>query len=84
MPGIVREGDKDSALDVPIEYSSNTKVDGKFVYRHGDKDSSLHTVSSGIGLDKKVYIEGKPVVVVGDIDSAGNTKNNGSTTIFIG
>lgn len=84
MPGVVREDDEDSALDVPIEYSSKTKIDGKFIYRHGDKDTSLHTVSAGIGLTKNVYIEGKPVVVVGDIDDAGNIKNNGSDTVFIG
>jgi hypothetical protein len=41
-------------------------------------------VSSGVGLTEKVYIEGKPVVVVGDVDSAGDTKNNGSTTTFVG
>lgn len=84
MPGVVRQDDKDSALDTPIQYSSKTKIDNKFVHRHGDKDSSLNTVSSGIGLTKKVYIEGKPVVVVGDVDSAGNTKNNGSSTVFVG
>jgi uncharacterized Zn-binding protein involved in type VI secretion len=84
MPGIVRQDDKDSSLDVPTQYSSKTKIDGKFVHRHGDRDSDSDTVSSGLGLDKKVYIEGKPVVVVGDIDSAGDTKNNGSTTTFVG
>jgi uncharacterized Zn-binding protein involved in type VI secretion len=84
MPGVVRQDDKDSSLDVPTQYSSKTKIDGKFVHRHGDRDSGLDTVSSGIGLDKKVYIEGKPVVVVGDVDSGGDTKNNGSSTTFVG
>jgi len=84
MPGVVRQGDKDSSLDVPSQYSSKTKIDGKFVHRHGDLDTGLDTVSSGVGLTEKVYIEGKPVVVVGDVDSAGDTKNNGSTTTFVG
>jgi uncharacterized Zn-binding protein involved in type VI secretion len=84
MPGVVRQGDRDSSLDVPTQFSSKTKIDGKFVHRHGDRDSDSDTVSSGIGLTKKVYIEGKPVVVVGDRDSSGDTKNNGSATVFIG
>lgn len=84
MPGVVRQDDKDSALDVPKEYSSKTKINDKFVYRHNDKDTSLHTVTSGIGLTGKVYIEDEPVVVVGDRDSAGNVKNNGSGNVNVG
>lgn len=84
MPGVVRQGDPDTSLHVPEQYSSTVKVEGKAVFRHGDEDTVAHVVSDGAGLAAKVFIEGKAVVVVGDQDSGLNTKDVGSGTVSVG
>jgi uncharacterized Zn-binding protein involved in type VI secretion len=87
MPGICREDDEDSSGDTPDEFSSDVKIEGKGVFRHGDKDSSNDEVTSGTALNSeayKVFVNNKPVVLEGDKDTSNDTKNNASPTVSAG
>lgn len=87
MVGIVRQDDKDSAGHKPKEYSPDVKANGKFVFRHDDKDDAGNIVTSETALNSTaydVYANGKPVVIRDDKDDAGHTKIEGSSTVLVG
>jgi uncharacterized Zn-binding protein involved in type VI secretion len=87
MPEIVRETDADDAGHIPVEFSPDVKVEEKFVFRHDDKDTVAHVVNSGTALNAtayNVFVNNKPVVLKGDLDTGGNVKINAASTVFVG
>ena len=87
MPQVVRKGDLDSIGQRPVAFSSDVKVEGENVFRHGDVDSGGDVVNSITAQNAKsynVFVNNKPVVLKGDKDTGGNTKVGSASKVYIG
>lgn len=87
MPEVVRKDDKDTAGHIPTQFSPDVKVEGENVFRHNDTDTANNVVNSGTAQNAtgyNVFVNNKPAVLKGDKDTAGHTKNEAASKVFIG
>lgn len=96
MPAVARQGDAGAAHCSSYTIatgSENVFIDGRAVARNGDS-STVHQKPSGnkcvphvsqiIATSNSVFINGRPVAVVGDRLSECTQIVQGSETVFIG
>lgn len=75
MAKVHRQGDLDTAGNVPVQYSPTVKVEGKSVHRDGDLDNAANRAISS----RTVRVNGKPIVTTDDFDNAGHKKIQGAS-----
>lgn len=92
MPGIVRQGDVNSAGGKALRGDRSLIVDGKPVVTIGTPVSShapcpkrsSHCHAKTTRGSRLFILNGKPVNLIGDPDSCGHPRSTGSKTFIIG
>lgn len=87
MPGVVRQGDKNSGGGVATTGVSSVIVNNKPIVVTGTSvtsHSSKHRVSQTGSGKSNVVAGNKPVNVIGNPDSCGHPRSDGSNNVIIG
>lgn len=88
MPGVVRQGDKNNVAGVAQRGVNSVLVNNKPVVVNGTPVSPhnrrpVHRPKTANGKTK-VVAGNKPVNVIGNSDSCGHKRSNGSSNVIIG
>ena len=94
MPAVVRRGDANSAGGVATQGAATVLVNGRGVVPPGasvtphpccgSKGCKAHCNARTTGGSATVFAEGKPIILVGDSDTCGHARAQGSPNVFIG
>ena len=94
MPAVVRRGDANSAGGVATQGAATVLVNGRGVVPpgasvtpppcSGSKGCNAHCNARTTGGSATVFAEGKPIILVGDSDTCGHARAQGSPNVFIG
>ena len=94
MPAVVRRGDANSAGGVATQGAATVLVNGRGVVPPGasvtphpccgSKGCNAHCNARTTGGSATVFAEGKPIILVGDSDTCGHERAQGSPNVFIG
>ena len=88
MPGVVRQGDTNIAGAAATTGASSVFCNGKAVVVSGSSVTPHGSKPTHYGLttssSSSVYVEGKPVTLVGDPDTCGHSRVNGSPDVIAG
>lgn len=88
MPGpVCRIGDKNAAGGVILNGDPTVLINGRPAAFLGSRVSPHpkgHKVQTCTSKNKSVLVNGKPIVTVGDIDTCGHVRIQGSTTVIVG
>ena len=94
MPAVVRRGDANSAGGVATQGAATVLVNGRGVVPPGasvtphpccgSKGCNAHCNARTTGGSATVFAEGKPIILVGDSDTCGHARAQGSPNFFIG
>ena len=94
MPAVVRRGDANSAGGVATQGAATVLVNGRGVVPPGasvtphpcggSKGCNAHCNARTTGGSATVFAEGKPIILVGDSDTCGHARAQGSPNVFIG
>ena len=90
MPGVVRKGDVNSAGGKALRGDPSMIVDGKPIVTIGTPVSNhapkrgKHCNAKTTGGSQNLIINGKPVNLVGDADTCGHKRVQGSPNFIIG
>lgn len=94
MPAVVRKGDANSAGGIATSGSADVLVNGRGVVPPGTSVTphpccgapgcGIHCAASTSGGSATVFANGKPIILVGDSDTCGHPRAQGSPNVFIG
>ena len=94
MPAVVRRGDANSAGGIATQGAATVFVNGRGVVPPGSpvtphpccgsRGCDAHCSASTTGGSATVFAEGKPIILVGDTDTCGHSRAQGSPNVFIG
>jgi uncharacterized Zn-binding protein involved in type VI secretion len=94
MPAVVRRGDANSAGGIATQGAATVFVNGRGVVPPGSpvtphpccgsKGCDAHCSAVTTGGSATVFAEGKPIILVGDNDTCGHARAQGSPNVFIG
>ena len=94
MPAVVRRGDVNAAGGAAIQGARSVVVNGRPVVGPGSPVTphpccgapgcQIHCVAVTTGGSGSVIAEGKPVILVGDVDTCGHARAQGSPDVVAG
>ncbi len=94
MPAVVRRGDINSAGGAAVQGARSVVANGRAVVQPGSPVTPhpccgapgcfMHCVARTTGGSGSVIAEGKPVILVGDSDTCGHTRIQGSPDVIAG
>ena len=93
MPSVVRKGDANSAGGIATQASSTVLVNGRGVVFPGSsvtphpccgaKGCNKHCCAKTTGGTSTITANGRPINLVGDSDTCGHARAQGSPTVFM-
>ena len=88
MPAVQRVGDKNSAGGAISQGDSSVTINGLAISVNNNPVTphgpSFHSNAKTKATQSSVFVNGKPVVVTGDIDTCGHARVGGSPDVTIG